>query len=63
MLGSSDQRHSSNFVFSSMNIGLKLKYVSLHIHHITCGVSSGVSGKYFPALCKGVPLEIQPSKK
>ena len=23
-----------------------------NIHHINCGVSSGVSGKYFATLCK-----------
>ena len=27
-----------------------------NIHHISCGASSGVSGKYFATLCKGIPF-------
>ena len=53
MLASSDQKHSTNYVFFSHEVPFP---VYTNVTHISCGVSSGVSGKYFATLCKALHL-------
>ena len=56
MLGSSNQKHSTNYVLFSHDVRLLFDKIEVpfpiytNMHHISCGISSGISGKYFVTL-------------